>query len=74
MSKQPTPFRTAAADVGAWCHALDHRLWPLCRSLTGPGTRETLRLLAEELPGLTMQAVPSDSAAFDWTVPEEWTI
>jgi aminopeptidase-like protein len=76
MAVQPPLFPTAvsAADVGAWCQALARRLWPLCRSLTGPGTRETLRLLAEELPGLTMHAVPSGSAAFDWTVPDEWTI
>ena len=73
-SKSDFPEIASAKAAGSWCHALARKLWPINRSLTGPGTRETLRLLAEELPGLTMQAVPSGSAAFDWTVPDEWTI
>lgn len=60
--------------VGHWCHAFARRLWPISRSLTGPGTRETLQLLAQELPGLEIHSVPSGAAAFDWTVPDEWTV
>ncbi|MEO0766203.1 MAG: DUF4910 domain-containing protein [Pseudomonadota bacterium] len=60
--------------VGNWCHAFARRLWPISRSLTGPGTRETLQLLAQELPGLEIHSVPSGAAAFDWTVPDEWTV
>ncbi|MEL6807938.1 MAG: DUF4910 domain-containing protein [Pseudomonadota bacterium] len=60
--------------VGNWCHAFARRLWPISRSLTGPGTRETLQLLAQELPGLEVHSVPSGAAAFDWTVPDEWTV
>lgn len=60
--------------AGRYGHALARRLFPIARSITGPGLRRTLGLLAEELPGLTMHSVASGSAAFDWTVPDEWTL
>lgn len=48
-------------------------LAPLCRSITGDGLRETLRIVAREIP-LTLHEVPSGTKVFDWTVPNEWNI
>ncbi|MEM6965357.1 MAG: DUF4910 domain-containing protein [Bacteroidota bacterium] len=59
--------------IGERIHALAEQLYPICRSITGNGVRETLRLLQEEIP-LQIFEVPSGTQVFDWTVPEEWNI
>ena len=61
------------AEAGARMHALATRLFPICRSITGPGLRETLRILGEAAP-LELTEVPSGTAVFDWVVPKEWII
>ncbi|MFN0163100.1 MAG: DUF4910 domain-containing protein [Burkholderiales bacterium] len=48
-------------------------LYPLCRSITGDGVRETLARLQRIVP-LTIHALPSGTAALDWTIPPEWNI
>ena len=68
-------FRNADVDsIGEWCFALAKELWPIPRSITGPGVRKTLSIIKRELPNLRILEVPSGEAAFDWTVPNEWTI
>jgi aminopeptidase-like protein len=49
------------------------RLWPICRSLTGNGNRETLKILSE-IVDLNIREIPSGTECFDWTVPPEWNV
>jgi aminopeptidase-like protein len=48
-------------------------LYPICRSITGNGVRETLAILARRIP-LQLREVPSGTSVLDWTVPREWNV
>lgn len=61
----------AVAAAGDDMHGLMRRLYPICRSLAGPGNRQTLDILSETMP-LERIEVPSGTAVFDWAVPDEW--
>lgn len=62
-----------AAEQGRRMHALMAELFPICRSLTGDGVRETLRILRQRAPVETVE-IPSGTPVFDWTVPKEWNV
>ncbi len=58
---------------GPALYALVAELFPICRSITGQGLRDTLHILQRHIP-LTIHEVPTGTQAFDWTVPQEWNI
>lgn len=59
--------------AGDQMHQLIAELYPICRSITGDGFRETLRRVREHIP-LEVREVPTGTQVFDWTVPKEWNI
>ncbi|MEO8227341.1 MAG: DUF2172 domain-containing protein, partial [Gemmatimonadota bacterium] len=62
-----------AGAIGAQLHAFAERAYPICRSITGNGFRQTLEIIGERVP-LTVHEVPSGTQVLDWTVPPEWNI
>jgi aminopeptidase-like protein len=65
--------RSVPAGVGESMHAFMRELFPICRSITGDGVRETLAAVGRRIP-LEMHEVPTGTSVLDWTVPDEWNI
>lgn len=62
-----------ADATGAALHGFARELYPICRSITGAGTRATLDAIARVVP-LARHEVPTGTKVFDWEVPREWNI
>jgi len=61
------------SEIGAELHRFASELFPICRSITGNGIRQTLSLIGEKIP-LAISEVPTGTRVFDWIVPKEWNI
>ena len=59
--------------IGAEMYQMVYDLYPICRSITGNGVRETLQYVKKKVP-LVINEIPSGTKVFDWTVPKEWNI
>src|SRR5213076_682681 len=59
--------------VGGEMMELMRALYPICRSITGQGLRETLGLINQIAP-LDIREIPTGTHALDWIVPKEWNI
>ena len=60
-------------EIGQELHRFAGELYPICRSITGNGIRQTLGMIQNRIPLRTLE-VPTGTAVFDWTVPKEWNI
>jgi len=49
-------------------------LFPICRSITGNGTKKTLRIIKKKIPQLRIIKIKSGTKVFDWKIPSEWNI
>ena len=61
-------------QIGEQMYQWVKELFPINRSITGEGVRQTLEYIQEILPDLKIQKVASGTSAFDWIVPDEWNI
>jgi aminopeptidase-like protein len=59
--------------IGLDMHQFMSELYPICRSITGNGVRETCDLIKKHIP-ITVYEVPTGTKVFDWIVPKEWNI
>jgi aminopeptidase-like protein len=59
--------------IGEEIFAFAAEIYPICRSITGNGVRDTLRAIGEHIK-LEVHEVPTGTAVFDWVVPREWNI
>src|SRR4051812_8381123 len=73
LVREPAWEQSEQADAGDSMYELIRQLYPICRSITGDGVRESLRLVQDHVP-LELHDVPTGTAVFDWSVPKEWNI
>jgi len=59
--------------IGNEMYDLMKRLYPICRSITGDGVRQTLKIIKKLIP-IEIKEVPTGKKVFDWTIPKEWNI
>lgn len=69
----PTLKTQSSNQIGEELYQLISELYPICRSITGNGFRETLRIIQKHIP-LEIHQVPTGTPVFDWIVPKEWNI
>ncbi|WYM00963.1 MAG: DUF4910 domain-containing protein [Gloeotrichia echinulata CP02] len=69
LSSITIPSNQIAEEI----YQLIFQLYPICRSITGDGFRETLKVIKQHIP-LSIHEVPTGTQIFDWTVPKEWNI
>lgn len=67
------PSTHEASTIGVRMYGWIEELFPICRSITGAGVRQSLELVSRHLP-LEVHEVPTGTQVFDWTVPREWNL
>ena len=57
-----------------YAYKLLKELFPINRSITGEGVRQTLKIIKREIPQLKLFKIESGTRCFDWTIPQEWNV
>jgi aminopeptidase-like protein len=76
LSSAPLRVEAAKDDAsgeGVAMVRLIEELYPICRSITGEGLRQSLRLIARHVP-LALREIPTGTQVFDWIIPKEWNV
>lgn len=73
MTPAVVPPSQGRQDIGHAMHEQIRELYPLCRSITGNGVRQSLQIVKCSIP-LEIREVPTGTQVFDWTVPKEWNV
>ena len=72
--KQIKDESDAFLGIGNKIYELSKKLFPLNRSITGNGVRQTLDVIREILPELKVYEVPTGTKVNDWVIPNEWNV
>ncbi len=72
-SKERKKIEEKSEMIGNEMFQLMEELYPICRSITGDGVRQTLEILKKEIP-IQIHEIPTGEKVFDWTIPKEWNI
>jgi len=74
IDRESEEYFDGSKSLGQDMHKMVKDLFPICRSITGEGVRETLNYLKARIPLLNIHSISSGKDVFDWTIPDEWTI
>src|SRR4029078_2177613 len=74
MSQTTSPAPSIADDpIGKDIYALASEIFPICRSITGEGVRQTINVRRRQIP-IERHELPTGTPVLDWTVPNEWNV
>jgi aminopeptidase-like protein len=73
MARAATRITPSNQSVGAEMYELIKELYPVFRSLTGNGVRETLARVTRHVP-FQIVDVPTGTRVYDWVIPKEWRL
>ncbi len=73
MSLKQSTILKGNSNKGKDIFNLIEEMYPICRSITGNGVRETLSIISKVIP-LIIHEIPSKTKVLDWEIPLEWNI
>lgn len=65
--------RKESGKIAQGMYSLIKKLYPISRSITGNGVRQTLKIIGKKIPS-KIHEIPTGTKVFDWQVPKEWNV